>query len=626
MAKIEKISDPLSDVLRNIQKADSFTAGWHRNIKKWRRRYNFDHYDNSAKPGEERYTDPTYTNTVDLAVGVLLSNEMIWRASGWKPSPEDTVSSSSAEKFVSAVIDINSDRKQVNMRYEAALNFARDGGAVTLNVWDTNYHTPEVADLPTPSGEIEQIQIFRQLPVRAEIIDPLQISVLPGGLGRWLMICRTEQMSVYDVENLYDVELERYKDRTTVEKIEEKGKFRDYWEWSYELLPSIPPDETESMEIQPPKKRWVVRNSLLFEDEFVRPLEIKEGYNDLPYTVALYKPTDRENSAMWHSILSPLENPVEELEKLTNERKRLLAMYSSMPLFVRTKDGRPVHLDPALGTAISLKEGEDAGFPKWEGTPPDFDKQMDMYRARIQQSGFSDVMYGSGPSAVSGYAVSQMNDQNRLRLVTPIEHLQDLWTWSAIKWLNMAKEFAAGSYISIYGHLRDKDFSEAVEVDTIADIGIRCEIRPEFPNDQVRKHAMATQAAPFLSKKNIVEDYLGYQQPDEVREMQMYEMAQDNPIAMQYAMMMYLKKMADAGDEIAAQVLAAQQAQMAQQLAGSTNQGGRPQEPSNPEQPMGLQSPNGQASPSATEFPGAEEIRGMQQQATAAPQMTGEVI
>jgi len=613
MARAQKSSDPLNDVRRNIQQAKDFTAGWHRNVVKWRRLYDNDHYTEQAKPGEERYIDPTYTNTVDLAVGILLSNEMIWRASGWKPSPSETASSSQAEKFVSAVIDMNSDRKQMNLKYEAALNFVRDGGACSLSLWDSSEHNPEEAQIIDDDGTAQAIQLFRNLPLRTELIDPLQIFMLPGGKKRWLVVVRMEEMKVYDVEQLYDVELSEYKDKTPTEKLEEKGKLYDYWEWTVENVADSK------------KKRWFVRNAILFEDEFVRSLEEKEGYTDLPYTIALFNPTSMEDSSRWHSMLSPLEHPVTELEHLTNDRKRLINMYSAMPLFVRTKDGRPIALDPALGTAISLKEGEDAGFPKWEGTPPDFDKQMDMYRARIQQSGFSDVMFGSGPSAVSGYAVSQMNDQNRLRLVTPIEHLEDFWTWSARKWIEMAKEFATGSYISVYGHLRDKDFSEALEVDQMTDITVRCEIRPEFPNDQVRKHAMATQAAPFLAKQNIVEDYLGYQQPDEVRERQMYELAQDNPMALQYSMMIYLKKMADKGDEVAKAMLAAQMAQLAQQ-ANPIDEGGRPKEPSNPEQPLGLQSPNGQASPSATEFSGANEMRNIQNQATAAPQMTGEVM
>ena len=119
-------SDPeLTDILRKVKGAKDFTKGWHTNIVRWRKRYNFKHYDSKPKPGENRYIDPTHTNTVDLAVGILQSNDMIWRATGWRPSDEEETGGSIVEKTVAAIIDHNSSRKQIDMLYEINKHFVK---------------------------------------------------------------------------------------------------------------------------------------------------------------------------------------------------------------------------------------------------------------------------------------------------------------------------------------------------------------------------------------------------------------------------------------------------------------------------------------------------------------------
>ena len=609
--------EELNNVLIKVQRAKDFCAPWHTNIRRWRRRYNFDHYDKKAKSGENRFIDPTHTNTVDLAVGILQSNEMIWRATGWKPSAEEESGGSIVEKTVAAIIDLNSARKQIDMKYEVNTNFVRDGGACLYSYWDKDVHS-ECFDeqvFPQEDGSEVESRVYYELPLRVEIIDPLNIHLLPGGARRWLAVAHIENVSVYDIEQLYDMSLPEYKHLTQTEKIEQKNELIDYWEYAYEIEPD---DEyTEEMsddeKIVHIKRKPVVRNAVIYGQRFIKNPKVMPGYKSLPYRVNFYNPTSMTDSSMWHGILSPQEQSVKELEESINMRKRLLALYSNMPLVAVTRDGRPIQIDPALGTAISLQEGEDMGFPKWEGTPPDFDKQIDLLRSRIQQSGFSDVMYGQGPSGVSGYALSQMGDQNRIRLMPAITHLENLWTWAARDWLDLIKEYAPEYYFEIYGHIRGADFAEMVLGSDLGGYQVRCIIKPEFPNEKVRAHAMATQASQFLSFRRIAEEYLGVQQPDLEREQKLQELAEEMPLAKQYALMAKLEEKAMAGDEIAMQVLQ----MMQQEMMGA--QQGRPEEPRNPEQPMGLQSASGEAQPQ--QFQGQEDVRAIQQMATAAPQM-----
>jgi len=617
----------ISDILIRLNLAKDFSVGWHKNIDRWRRRYSFDHYEKKPKPGEDRYVDPTYTNTVDLAVGILQSNEFVWRAQGLRPSSNEQGKSSLIEKFIAGVIDINSDRSQADLKYETHINFVRDGGSCLYSRWDTDIHDScfEIRNVDVDeNGEFIEEKVFYELPLRVDVIDPLKIFVLPGGPRRWLMIARKEDMSIYDIEQTYDVEIKQYKTKTKTEKIDLKGEFIDYWDLAIEtVVENIESgEEIENAEqLKEAKRKLVVRNAQLFENQMLSELRVMEGYNDLPYKINFYNPTSMQDSKMWHSILSPAEHTIMELENTINMRKKLLQTYSSLPMIIRTRDKRPIKIDPAVGRSVSLGLDEDAGFPRWEGTPPDFERHVELLRSRIQQSGFSDVMYGQGPSGISGYALSQLGDQNRLRLTTAITHLENLWTWSARQWLDLVKEFGIDASFEMYGHNRGVDFAEIIPGIDLLGYHVRCKIEPEFPNERVRNHAMATQAAAFLSARRIMEDYLGVQQPDDERIQKIIEQLETHPIAVQFAMMKELNNIiVEGGDdaEMAQQMLTVLQ----QQVYGM---GGRPTEPNNPEQLMGVQSPTGEASQSAGNFPGSDIMQDVEQRLNTAAGMQGQI-
>ena len=613
------------DIQQNLIRAEKYTDGWHKNIIRWRRRYNNDHYDSQPLPNEQRYTDPTYENTVDLAVGIMQSNEWVWRSRGLKPDSIEEKGTSIIEKAIAGFIDINSDRYQYDHKYETNLNFIRDGGACLLGVWDKSIHdegfiTKDIVD--KDMNPVEGAKVYYDLPLRIEVIDPLQINLLPGGAKRWLAAIRTEEMSVYDAEKTYGVELVNYKHMTPQQKLDaNKGKFLDYWELAYELIPYGATDyegltSEDDLEKYEMRKHLVVRNAIMYEDSFIRPLRIMEGYCDLPYTVSFYNPASRTESDSWHSIISPLENPVRELEDATNMRKRLMIMYSGLPLVARTRSGKSISLDKSMGKVVNLKEGDDLGFPEWRGTPPDVDKHLEFARGRIQQSGFSDVMYGSGVGDASGYGISIMTDQNRIRLEPPITHLENLWTWAARKWVKLVTEFIPDAYMELYGHIRGQDFAETIKGEDLDKYTIRCEIKPEFPNERVRNHAMATQAKGIgVPERILMEEYLDIQQPDDARLMKIQELIETNPLTVQYTIMQELAKRAASGDQIAGQVLAMMQQEMMKQAQG------RPEQPQNPEQPMGVQSPTGQPQPEPT--PEVMTNRMVEEQQGASPNMMG---
>jgi hypothetical protein len=605
-------TDEQKDILMRIQRAHVFSKDWHDNITRWRKLYDFDHYANKAKPGEGQYKDPTYTNVVDLTVGIFQGNRMSWKAVGWDVAPDAVERASAGERFLAAALDINCDRNQYNIIYEAYLNFARDGAAVLYSVWDG-----EVEDMYQESGPEGKL-LLTELPLTLEVIDPLNVDLLPGGANRWAAVVRVEDMSLYDVKVRWPdavFEGQSYKGLSIDQQMGMKGALKDYWQYAY--TKDVPVPEAEPDQVVPPspnKKKLVVQRALLWNDEFIRPLKVMEGYSAIPYTVSFFKPTTRNDSKGWYGILQPLETTVPEIEKSVNRRSHMIDVFASMPLIVQTQQGRQITIDPGLTNFQQIGQDEDIRYPAWQGSPPDVDRQLDFFRGKVQQSGYSDVMYGSGANAVSGYVVSQLGDQNRIRLEQPISHLESLWSWHAKKMLDLTYYFAKDVLLQIYGQFKGQHFADMIDGGQLHGYHVTCSIKPEFPNEVVRRHAMATQVKGILPETTIMENYLGIEQPDIERKKKLFELAQNNPVVMQYALMANMQEMAEAGDPIAALALQSLQQQ------GQQGQPGRPPEPNAPEQPMGLQSPTGQPTPQSQ---GRAPMKGEGQ--PQAPNMSGGV-
>jgi hypothetical protein len=313
------------------------------------------------------------------------------------------------------------------------------------------------------------------------------------------------------------------------------------------------------------------------------------------------------------------------LERAINRRQRQITTFSSLPLVAQVQAGRDIEVDPSLGAVVKIDPSEKLSVPQWQGNPPDVEMQIGFLRARAQQSGFSDVMFGSGPTQVSGYGLSQLGDQNRIRLEQSVQHLQLFWARWAKQVLELAGHFAPGRVLRVYGQLRGADFQEQVFGDELAEYNVRCIIKPEFPNDKVRNHAMASQARGMVSEYTILQDYLGIEQPEEEQQRKLIEAAERDPMVLRYGIMKKLREMAEDGDEIAALVMK-QMTQNPQQQ--QMNQMAQQQQVSKPEQPTGLQGPTGQPAPQAVGNlpPGQSDEDFMGAMANAVTGMGGELL
>lgn len=597
-------SKDFNDILQRVQRAKTYVEDWRVNVARWRALYNLKHYNSIPKDREIQYNDPTYTNTVDLAVGIMLANQLRWHAFGFHPSRAEQIDTGKIEKLLEGTMQVNNEREETLHDYRLFQSFVRDGGGVIYSIIDPELFKESMSQIEDYDDEANMIvkTSFSEVPIRLQIVDPLKFFALPGGPKRWLMMGREETMTVLEVELAYGVPIKRYSYMTDEMKSQTKGIFVDVWDWV-------------RMDMPDGSKCLCVRNTIIFDNEAIIGPRIMDGYKDLPYTFQFFKPAE-DDAAGWQSIISPLESSVALMERTFNRRAYQIDVFTALPLITKTQPGRRVQVDSGLFNSISLSPDESMEFPRWPGNPPEVQMHLDFLRSRIQQSGFSDVMFGSGQSQVAGYALSQLGDQNRIRLEQPIKHLQLLLTIWAKKTLRLLKHFTSGAVICVYGVHRGKDYVDYVEMDNIEGYGVRAEIRPNFPNEQQRKVAMATQVKGILSNYTIMEKYLDIEQPEDEEERLIIEGVARHPITQNYLLMKELKERADEGDEVAAMTLQALQA------GGIPGQPGRPEEGPNPAQLTGTQSPTGQPVPQALgQVPGASPIEQQESMANEAPEL-----
>lgn len=616
------LTEEEKDVLSRISRATAVCKPWHEQIEMRRRMYNFEHYNSGAQPGEQRYLDPTYMNTVDLSVGILLGNEMKWHAINWKPDVAAQIEGDSIEKFLNGVIEANNFREEYNIPYEVYLNFTRDGAGVLYSPWDVNIANRVLTQIEEPDEESETSMsksvIYEEPPILVQVIDPLKIITLPTGPKRWGMIACLDKMNAYDVENKFEVSLGGvYSGMSDEDKMTSEGNLIDYWELGVVKKTK----KVRGISGVLPYTEQIVRHAVLYEEEFIIRLEDVKGYKDLPYTIGFFKPVDKGNPKQWsQSIIDPLVPSVDLLEKSVNRRQHQIDVYTSLPILARTRGGKKLVFDPGMAmNVVNLDVEDEVSFPLWQGNAPDIQNQIDFVRARVQQSGFSDVMFGSGQSMNSGYALSQLGDQNRIRLEQPVIHLEMLWSTWAKKILDLTEHFAESRRVRVFGRSRGQDFTEMVRGTGLSKFLIKCEIKPEFPNEKVRNHAMATQVKGLLDDVTIMENYLGIEQPSDVQTRKIAQQALNNPVMLQYAMLKQFRALADTDPDakMTLQMLEQQILAAEQQAKGN-----------NPEQLTGTQSPTGQPTPQAMGGPppGQGEEAMVNGMAGMSPQMTsGEI-
>lgn len=418
--------------------AKTFCDPWHGEITRWRRKYNFDHYDKKAKPGEVLYEDPSVTNLVDAAVGVLSSNDIEWRASSFTPTGDFEESTSRVEKYLIGVMEASIEREGYHIPFEVFMHGARDGAFVVRSVWDPvisgrSSRQMAMEDPNNLQTGVRMVRVFDEVPIRTEVIDPIEVYCVPGGPRRWRVIMRETSVSVLDAESTYSFVNKRTAHLNFTSKMQQLGTMIDYW-------------AIDDSSGQPQ-----IINAIVYENDFIPGFEprIMEGYADIPYEIGFFKPVSRTDSKGWgHSIIKPVETSLHLLESSVNRRMQQINTFTGLPMVITAMPGRDTDIDPGFGNSIVISPDESIAFPMWPGNPPDVDKHINLMETRIQQSGLADLTLNAASQA-TGFALSQLSDQNSIRLQQPIKQFEMFWSNWARKILRLTKSFAAESVVRV---------------------------------------------------------------------------------------------------------------------------------------------------------------------------------
>ncbi len=608
--------ETLVNVQDRLRSAKRLVEPWHKQIRKWRAFYEMSHYNKRPKVNEIQYPDPTPTNVVDVAVGVLGSHPLEFKAVGWTPSPKEQAETDKVEKFLNGTLTLADEREDVGHQYMVNLHMVRDGTAVIKNIWDPYLANrfAFMAQLPNPDAELGEpvtvdVRGFYEVPIKTEVIDPLEMFIVPGGRHRWLYLFHVTKMTVHDVESLYNFEVKNYVGTPISEKMKIKHEMVDYWRVAH-----YPEGD-------------VIINAVMYNEEWVLNYEPKvmEGYEEVPFSIGFFKPVDRKSPKNWgHGVISPLEPSVRLIERNVNRRQRQIDVFTALPMMVKSLPGRSITVDAGFGKALQMSVDEEISFPQWQGNPPDSNLQIDYLRSRLQQSGFSDILYGmEGHGA--GYAISQMTDQNRIRLIEPIKQIERLWGRWAKKSLKLVRNFGANSLIRVYGTFKGIPFADQIIGGDIADYMVTAKIKAEFPNQQVTNAALSTQSADVLSKRTRQERYWDIDQPTDEWKQQMMEMAEQHPAMINYGILGVLMEKAAMGDQAAAMAVQLMMAEQQGQQQGG-GEGGE-EAGSKTANQLGTASATGERTPQeeGRSNPGQSTLESVERLANASPGLDGSI-
>ena len=177
-------NEQFKEIQGRALRAKKYVEGWHTNIDKWRSLYNMDHYGSKAKPKEVRYSDPTYTNTVNLTVGIMLGNDIRWHSYGLSPSAKEQKSTGQIEKLVNGIIEANNYREESHQIYNLFLNFSRDGGGVIYSVFDPDLAKEFETSIAIP--DLENSRTCASHPTRPVSCSSISFAVMhQESASRW---------------------------------------------------------------------------------------------------------------------------------------------------------------------------------------------------------------------------------------------------------------------------------------------------------------------------------------------------------------------------------------------------------------------------------------------------------
>jgi len=523
-----------SQLTQLISDAESRLSNRDDMIRRHRALYELRHYQNDASAGlsqsqkrlvnQYSYQSNAPTNVVDLTTGILSHNDLRFKAfTSLRETKESSHDAGDIERLCAGIVNVNSLEQEADLHHDTVHNSTIDGGVAIRCVWVQTDGIEEGTSVEPGLIERAMSKItgkplsestpswIKGCPVKIHVIPLKNMIYLPGGpKGRWSMVAYRSERTIADIRTEFPDYL-KGQVLGFAEQQKVKAKFYDVWFWNGNT----------------------VCNAIMVNNDMLRCSEMP-GYDDLPYTLAFFRPNESDDlSMLGMSAVYTIEDDVRFLEDRVSHTLRWLDIWANLPLFVKTRDGRPIDVDAVYGKVIQLGLEESAGFINPGGEPPDHDKMLSLLRQSISDGSFPPVAYGAGPGGMaSGYGISQLAEGGRIRLEQPKRQIELLWTVTMLKALSLFRNFAPDMGMQVFGEYKGKEF--ALNTLTGADTSgfvVMVSLDPHFPQDEARMMALGNQALAIkgLSRRTVQERFFGVDDPDMENQRILIETLQSDP-------------------------------------------------------------------------------------------------
>jgi len=470
-------------------------------------------------------------NVINVMSAVLGGYPPIYKA----VQPGEVVSSlpSRAELFLQGVWQLNSRRQQINLYKEVVNRVVRDGATGIRVYWTSTPPTLEKVPIQNPDDPQGQPWVVQHhdentLPLYIEIIDIAKL--YPMGKGKYGR----------PFSDIF------YAQRRTPADVIDEWQGQEGADVS-EILKNIPADELDKAEYD--YVEWwgqdaqgVVYYAISFRDWFiVRPQATQ--YPSIPFVIAEYIHNSSDDPTYrFIPFIFGLFNSVEIWEYLKSRQHRQIDMYTNLNPY--TTGDTPVHVTATWGQIQHLPGGE-IKFPRWEGQPPDVVRELGEVEGAMQQSTFSDIMFGEVSSRLSGFALQQVRSADTLRGDTPKDNLELALGTVAHLILSLLRVFSPDLRLATVLQIKNRHVTAMLAGSETLGLVIGITIKPKT-SDEPRMAMIGAQLASIpnspVSIRYILENFFGISQPEEEMSRKLDEDAQKDPLIKMMAILDVLRE------------------------------------------------------------------------------------
>ncbi len=284
------------------------------------------------------------------------------------------------------------------------------------------------------------------------------------------------------------------------------------------------------------------RSTLTYAVNDIVVMHRKHTYSRPPYIYRTgISPSSRDPSKVGLSVLEPLKYMGPYQDQLLTQIGSLISMYAwpTWKLIASEKstmgsEGPERNIEIVPGKAIPLNPGEDLLPLIPAGLGPEIQQMMQYVSNVHSNAGLSDVLYGN-PTGDSGYAISQLIAAARMKL-KPIIANAESGIVQLIQTIWDIIEYQIKQRIYVWNDrpVGNKSWLYIAPEDLNGYRQVRVKLNPLLPTDTYAKSSQAiNEVGAGIIDLRTARENIGYEQPDEIEQRILVDLAKKDPRVMQ---------------------------------------------------------------------------------------------